>query len=74
MTMQVECVVCGQGRYQFKRSGLVIRRLDWNGEKVFHLAQYSALSATYAVESALEELVSAGFTNLGHREVGVIQP
>jgi len=71
--VETDCPLCKRKSYKFQRSGLVIRESDWNGEKLFHLSQYSNSSATYVVESALEEMISAGFTNMGYREVGVVR-
>ena len=70
---QIDCPDCKQVLYEFKRSGLVLPKAEWNQEKIFFLKQYSKNKICYIVEPALKMLISAGFTNLGHREVGVIK-
>ena len=71
--IEIDCPVCKRNSYEFQRTGVVIRQCEWNGEKIFRIAQYSDSAATYIVESALKEMISAGFSNLGYIEAGVIK-
>ncbi len=71
--VETDCPVCKRKSYKFQRDDLVIRRSKWKEQKLFHLTQYRDLSTIYVVEPALEEMISAGFTNLGYREVGLVK-
>ncbi len=72
LSIDIDCPECRRTSFDFQMDGIVVRRSDWKGQKLFHLKQYSDSDAMYIPEPALEQLLSAGFTNLGYVEVGVI--
>ncbi len=71
--IEIDCSVCGETHYEFRRTDLVIDRENWNGQKMFMIRQFESSSATFIVEPALHELLEQGFTNLIYDEAGVIK-
>jgi hypothetical protein len=71
--LEIDCSVCKQKKYTFRRTEIQIDKEEWNENKIFLIEQYGKSSATFLTEKALEELKSAGFTNLGYIEAGTIK-
>lgn len=71
--LEIECPVCNQNKYTFKRTGIFIKKSEWAGQKMFRIKQYPKSRATFVTEEALQELIKQNFTNLGYIEAGVIE-
>lgn len=71
--LKIDCDVCGQKDYTFRREGIVVDRSSWNGEKLFRIEQFGKSDAKFVSEEGCELLQEQGFSNLTFHEAGVIE-
>ncbi len=72
LEMESLCSSCGFVDWPFSRKNLVIDRQSWHGERAFEIEQFVPSGAIILTEEGLSMLQSAGLSNLGSHECGVI--
>jgi hypothetical protein len=72
VALESSCPVCGDVRYTFRFKGIVIRRKEWHGEKMFRITTNGRSAATFVTEEGRRLLEDQGFTNLAFSEAGEI--
>ena len=60
----IDCKVCRQPKYTFKRDGIVVNRDCWDGQKVFCMQQYPRAQAMFVSEEGMRLLQERGFSNI----------
>lgn len=66
------CPACGDVRYTFRNSGIVIRREKWGGQRMFRITTNGRSAATFVSEEGLQLILDAGFSNVAFSEAGEI--
>lgn len=72
LKVRKRCVVCGFVWNEFRRTGLVIRRSNWQSQSVFRIAEFGKSGALFACEDVRESVISAGLSNIAFLPAGEI--
>lgn len=72
VSIKLSCENCGRVKYTFCNRGIVVRRADWNGAKIFRLAENGPSFATFVTDEARREIESQGFSNVSFTLAGKI--
>ena len=70
--VRLSCRECGRVKYTFRKEGIVIRRKDWHGEKMFRIRTNGHSSATFVTEQGRQLIETSGFTNIAFSLAGEI--
>lgn len=65
------CPACGDVRYTFRNSGIVIRRKDWNRQLMFRIST-NGPACVFVTADGRGRIEDAGFSNIAFTEAGQI--
>lgn len=69
--VESSCPDCGDVRYTLRKSGIVIRRSQWNRQHMFRISS-NGPAIVFVTENGRQMLQTAGLTNVAFAEAGVI--
>lgn len=72
VTVNESCRGCGRIAYTFRYDGIVIRRKDWRGQKMFRITTNGTSTATFVSEEGRMLIEHERFTNIAFSEAGEI--
>jgi len=70
VSLEIDCSVCLQKKYNFKRDGLIIDEASLRNSKIFRIKQFERSAATFVTYAAMQQIKNSGFTNIFFTEVG----
>ena len=70
--LESSCPACGDVRYTFRSSEIVIRSSQWGGEEMFRIASNGMSDATFVTEGGRRMIEERGFSNIEFTEAGEI--
>jgi len=65
------CSECGNTRYTFRNSGIVLRHKAWNQQRMFQIST-NGPSCVFVTSLGRSQIVDAGFSNIAFTEAGQI--
>ena len=66
------CSTCERTHYTFRNSGIVIRRKEWSGEKMFRIRTNGKSAATFVTDEGRAEIEAARISNVAFTYAGEI--
>jgi hypothetical protein len=66
------CSVCGKLNYTFRNKGIIIRRTNWNGERMLRITTNGSSLATFVSEEGRELIERQRLSNVAFSEAGEI--
>jgi len=72
VSIKLSCDKCGRVKYSFCKQGIAVPKANWNGEKMFRLAENGPSFATFVTDLARREIEAQGFSNISFTLAGKI--
>ena len=69
----VDCEVCNQRKFKFKREGLFIDKNKWDGSMIFYIEQFTRSDAVFVTEEFLDIIEKNSFSNIKFSLAGIIE-
>lgn len=69
----IDCDVCNQRKYSFKKEGLFIDKDKFSKEKIFCIQQFTRSNAIFVTEEAVKIIQDAGLNNVEFINAGAIE-
>ena len=69
--VESSCVECGDTRYTFRKSGILIRRKNWNQQMMFRIST-NGPDVVFVTEEGRHRIRDAGLSNVEFTEAGEI--